>query len=110
MRKVALLAAIVLALGACGGDDTEGSEAFCEATRTVIELGNVDAMPPEVDTMVEEAPEEIKDATETIRDSFQEMFQNQDATAIQTEEFEAAAAEVRAYATENCEGVTDITE
>lgn len=110
MRKIALVALIVLVLGACGGEDTEGSEAFCDATRDVIEMGEVQEMPPEVNTMVEEAPEEIKEETETIRDLFQEMFDNQDPSVIQSDEFQEAAAGLREYADENCEGVTDITE
>jgi PBP1b-binding outer membrane lipoprotein LpoB len=111
LRRIALALALTLALGACSsGEDTEGSEAFCEATRKVIDLGNVQELPPEVNTMVEEAPDEIRDSAETIRDSFVEMFDNQDPRAIETDEFQAAAREVREYATENCEGVIDITE
>ena len=111
MRKIALMATVLLALGACGGDgDGEGGEAFCDATRKVIDMGDVQELPPEVDTMVEEAPDEIRDSAETIRDLFREMFDQQDPSVIQTDEFREAAADVREYAVDNCEGVVDITQ
>lgn len=109
MRPTAVVLATVLLSAACGGD-AAGSEAFCDATREVVNLGNVDELPPEVDTMVEEAPDEIKDSAETVRTAFEEMFENQDPSAIQTEEFQAAAKDLREYAVENCEGVEDITD
>jgi hypothetical protein len=105
----AVVLATVFLSAACGGD-AAGSEAFCDATREVVNLGNVDELPPEVDTMVEEAPDEIKDSAETVRAAFEDMFENQDAAAIQTEEFQAAAKDLREYAVENCEGVEDITD
>ena len=108
MRKTAAMAGIFLVLGACGGDSA-GSEAFCDATRTVVDLGNVDELPPEIGTMVEEAPDEIKDAAETVQAGFEEAFENNDASALQTQEFQDAATELREYATENCEGLTDET-
>ena len=52
MHRIAIAAVIFLLVGACGGDSA-GSEAFCNATRTVVNLGDVQEMPPEVDTMVE---------------------------------------------------------
>lgn len=107
MRMAAAVVATVL-FTACGGD-AAGSEAFCNATREVIDLGSVDEVPPEVDTMVEEAPDEIKDATETVRDAFVEAFENQDLSAIETDEFQDAAKEVREFAVENCDDVKDIT-
>lgn len=107
MRIAAASLGLVL-LVACGGD-AAGSEAFCDATRKIIDLGDVDEVPPEVDTMVEEAPDEIKDATETVRDAFVEAFENEDLAAIQTEEFQAAATDVREYAVDNCDNVKDIT-
>lgn len=108
MRIAAAVLAAVFLTTACGGD-AAGSEAFCDATREVIDLGNVDELPPEVDTMVEEAPDEIKDSAETVRSAFEEMFENQDPSAIQTDEFQDAAKDVREYAVENCDDVRDIT-
>lgn len=108
VRKTAAMAVILLVLGACGGDSA-GSEAFCDATRTVVDLGNVTEIPPEVATMVEEAPDEIKDAAETVQAGFEDAFNNQDAAALQTPEFKDAATELREYAVENCEGLTDET-
>lgn len=109
MRRVTAIAAIFVVSAACGGD-AAGSEAFCNATRKVVDLGTVDELPPEVDTMVEEAPDEVKDAAETVRAQFREMFENGDASAIQTDEFQDAAKELREYAVENCEGLKDLTE
>ncbi len=105
---VAAVVAAVFLSTACGGD-AAGSEAFCDATRKVIDLGNVEELPPEVDTMVEEAPDEIRDSAETMRDAFEEMFENQDPSVIQTAEFQDAAKDVREYAVENCDDVRDIT-
>ncbi|MDQ3982489.1 MAG: hypothetical protein M3271_07410 [Actinomycetota bacterium] len=109
MRQIAVAAVALLLLGACGGD-AAGSEVFCDATRTVVDLGSVEELPPEVDTMVEEAPDEIADAAETVRAAFRDAFDNQDPSAIQTEEFQDAAKELREYAVENCEGLTDETD
>lgn len=125
MRIAVAAVAAVFLLVSCGGDsepndsgeaaaeateaDAGDNEAFCEATRTIVNLGNVDELPPEVDTMVEEAPDEIKDSAETVRTAFEEMFANQDPAAIETEEFQAAAKELREYAVSNCEGLRDIT-
>ena len=108
MRIAAAVVACVLLSTACGGDSA-GSEAFCNATRKVIDLGDVQELPPEVDTMVEEAPDEIKESAETVRDAFEEMFETQDASVIQTDEFQAAAKDVREYAVDNCDNVKDIT-
>jgi hypothetical protein len=108
VRVAAATATAIFILGACGGD-SEGSEAFCDATRTVINLGEVEELPPEVDTMVEEAPNEIKDDVETIRSIFEEAFENGDASLIQSQEFQDAATNVREYAVENCDDVEDIT-
>lgn len=108
MRIAAALVAAVFLSTACGGD-AAGSEAFCNATREVVNLGNVEELPPEVDTMVEEAPDEIKDSAETVRDTFVEMFENRDPSAIETDEFQDAAKDLREYAVENCEGLKDIT-
>lgn len=105
---IALVGALFFAT-ACGGD-AAGSEEFCNATREVVNLGNVDELPPEVDTMVEEAPDEIKDSAETVRTAFEDAFENQDPSAIQTEEFQDAAKELRDYAVDNCEGLEDITD
>ena len=91
---------------ACGGD-SEGSEAFCDATREVINLGEVEEVPPEVQTMVDEAPDEIKGSAETVADAFNEAFDNQDLSVLETEEFQEAATELREYAVDNCSGVTD---
>ena len=107
MRMVAAVIATLL-FAACGGD-AAGSEAFCEATRKIIDLGNVQEVPPEVDTMVEEAPDEIKDSAETVRDTFNAAFENQDLSALQSEEFQTAAKDLREYAVDNCENVEDIT-
>ena len=109
MRTAVSTAVALFLLAACGGD-AAGSEAFCDATRKVIELGDVEELPPEVDTMVEEAPDEIKDAAETVRATFEDMFETQDPEAIETEEFQDAAKELREYAVENCDNVKDITE
>ena len=106
MKRIVAAGAAALLFGACGGD-AEGSEAFCDATRTVVELGDVEELPPEVDTMVEEAPDEISEAAETVRAGFRDAFENQDASALQTEEFQDAAKELREYALENCEGLKD---
>lgn len=106
MRWIAAGTALLFLLGACGGDSA-GSEAFCDATRTVLELGDFEEVPPELDEMVEEAPDEIKDAVETVRDGFVAAIENQDPAELETEEFLAAATEVREYALENCEGFTD---
>jgi hypothetical protein len=106
MQKATLTAVVLLVLAGCGGDSA-GSEEFCDATRTVVNLGNVEELPPEVDTMVEEAPDEIKDATETMRTKFEEAFENQDASVLQSAEFQDAATEVREYAVDNCEGLED---
>ncbi len=108
MRTALATALAVFLLAACGGD-AAGSEAFCDATRKVIELGDVEELPPEVDTMVEEAPDEIKDAAETVRATFEDMFENQDPGAIESEEFQDAARELREYAVDNCEDVEDIS-
>ena len=99
---MAAAAAVLLLFGACSGDSA-GSEAFCEATRTIANLGETSEIPPEVDTLVEEAPDEIKDAAETVRAGFEDAFENQDPAALQTPEFTDAATEVREYALENCE-------
>ncbi|HYP24782.1 MAG TPA: hypothetical protein VEV43_14535 [Actinomycetota bacterium] len=107
MRFVAALIALS-SFVACGGD-AAGSEAFCDATRKIIELGNVEEVPPEVDTMVEEAPDEIKDATETVRDVFVQAFEDRDLSQLQSQEFQDAATELREYAVENCDNVRDIT-
>jgi hypothetical protein len=109
VRRDAVAAVTLFLLGACGGD-AAGSEAFCDATRTVVDLGDVEELPPEVDTMVEEAPDEVKDAAETVRAAFREAFEDADASAIQTDEFQDAARELREYAVENCEGLTDETD
>ena len=108
MHRMAAAAAVLLVFGACGGDSA-GSEAFCDATRAIANLGETSEMPPEVDTLVNEAPEEIKEAAETIRSGFEDAFENQDPAALQTSEFTDAATQVREYAVENCEGVTDET-
>ena len=108
MRKTLAVVAFALLSTACGGD-AAGSEAFCDATREVIALGSVDELPPEVDVMVEEAPDEISDAAGTVGAAFHEAFENEDASVLQTEEFQAAAKELRDYAVENCEDVRDIT-
>ncbi|MDQ4124050.1 MAG: hypothetical protein M3134_00425 [Actinomycetota bacterium] len=107
MRRAAAVTAVFL-FAACGGD-AAGSEAFCDATRKIIDLGNVEEVPPEVDTMVEEAPDEIKDSAETVRDVFVEAFENQDLSALKSEEFQAAAKDLREYAVDNCEDMRDIT-
>ncbi|MDQ3953245.1 MAG: hypothetical protein M3279_09840 [Actinomycetota bacterium] len=109
MRLAAALVAALLFSGACG-NDAAGSEAFCDATRKVVELGTVDELPPEVDTMVEEAPDEIRDAAETVRSGFEEAFEESDPSVLETEEFRDAAAELREYAVDNCEGLKDISE
>ncbi|MFP5298457.1 MAG: hypothetical protein ACLGHL_05685, partial [Actinomycetota bacterium] len=70
VRRTAAVASLLI-LGACGGD-APGSEAFCEATREVVNMGEVSEMPAEVDTMVEEAPDEIKDEAEAVREGFVE--------------------------------------
>lgn len=98
----------VLLFAACGGD-AAGSEVFCDATRKIIDLGNVEGVPPEVDTMVEEAPDEIKESAETVRDVFVDAFENQDLSALDSEEFRTAAKDLREYAVDNCENVRDIT-
>ena len=108
MRTAAAVVATMLSLGACSGD-AAGSEAFCNAAREVIDLGTVDEIPPELDTMVEEAPDEIKDSAETVGAAFEDAFGNQDLSAIQTDEFQDAARDVREYAVENCENVEDIS-
>jgi ABC-type glycerol-3-phosphate transport system substrate-binding protein len=108
--RLAVAALVSVSLFAACGGDAAGSEAFCEATRTVVNLGDVEELPPEVDTMVEEAPDEIADAAETVRTAFEDAFENSDLAAIQTEDFQAAATELREYAVENCEGLEDITE
>lgn len=105
---LALVGALFLAT-ACGGD-AAGSEEFCNATRDVVNLEDVDEVPPEVDTMVEEAPDEIKDSAEAVRTGFEDAFENQDASALQSQEFQDAARELRDYAVENCEGLEDITD
>ena len=112
MHRIAAAAVVLLLVGACSSDssdtsDTAGSEAFCDATRAIANLGEQSEMPPEVDTLVEEAPDEVKEAAETVRAGFQEAFDNQDPGALQTSEFQDAAKEVREYAVENCENVTD---
>lgn len=107
MRIAAAVVATVL-FTACGGD-AAGSEAFCDATREIIDLGNVDEVPPEVDTMVEEAPDEIKDSVETVADAFHEAFDNEDLSVLQSQEFQDAAKDLREYAVENCDDVRDIT-
>ena len=109
MHRLTAVAMALFLLVSCGGD-AAGSEAFCEATRTVVNLGEVDEIPPEVATMVEEAPDEIKDSAETVQAAFEEMFENQDPSVIETDEFQTAATELREYAVENCEGIEDITE
>lgn len=110
MHRLATVATVatvaLLVFGACSSD-TAGSEAFCDATRTIANLGETSEIPPEVDTLVEEAPDEIKDAAETVRTGFEDAFENQDPAALQTSEFTDAATEVREYAVENCEGLTD---
>lgn len=108
MRVAAAVVTMLFLPVACGGD-AAGSEAFCDATRKIIDLGDVEEVPPEVDTMVEEAPDEIKDSAEIVRDTFVDAFENQDLSAIQGEEFQAAAKDLREYAVENCENVEDIT-
>ncbi|HEX2056983.1 MAG TPA: hypothetical protein VHI71_01310 [Actinomycetota bacterium] len=109
MRLATAVASAVLLTTSCGGD-AAGSETFCDATRTVVELGTVEELPPELDTMVEEAPDEIADSAETVRAGFRDAFENADPSAIQTQEFRDAATELREYAVENCEGLDDITE
>ena len=106
MHKVAVAVGSFLLIVACGSD-SPGSEAFCDATRAIASLGETSEMPPEVDTLVEEAPDEIKEAAETVRAGFEDAFENQDPAALQTSEFTDASTEVREYALENCEGVTD---
>lgn len=106
MRKVVVAAACLFLLGGCGSD-SPGSEAFCDATRAIANAGETSSMPPEVNTLVDEAPDEIKDAAETVRSGFEEAFENQDPAALQSQEFTDAATEVREYALENCEGLTD---
>lgn len=108
MRRTFLVAVTASLLAACGGD-AAGSEAFCDATRAVVDAGEVDAVPPEVDTMVEEAPDEVKDAAETARDAFQDAFENQDLSGLESQEFQDAARELREYAVENCDNLEDIT-
>lgn len=122
MRPTAgAIVVLMLVFGACGGDSDEGSggeagetqgpsastEEFCDATRTVVELGEVDAIPPELGTMVEAAPEEIKDSAETVQAGFELAFETGDPSAIETVEFQEAAREIREYALANCEGLTD---
>ena len=109
MRTALATFLAVFLLAACGGD-AAGSEAFCDATRKVVELGDVDEVPPEVATMVEEAPDEIKDSAETVQAAFEDMFENQDPAAIQSEEFQDAARELREYAVDNCEDLEDISD
>lgn len=107
MRRRALASALTLfVLGACGGD-AAGSEAFCEATRDALARGTTDEIPPELETMVEEAPDEIADEAEIVRDGFTEAFENQDAAALQTEEFMQAAEKLGNFADDNCSGVQE---
>ena len=108
MRRAAALVATILSLTACGGD-AAGSEAFCNAARAVIDLGEVEEIPPELNTMVEEAPDEIKDSAETVEAAFEEAFDSGDLAAIEAEDFQDAARDVREYAVENCENVEDIS-
>ena len=108
MRTAAAFVATILSLTACGGD-AAGSEAFCNAAREVIDLGEVEAIPPELHTMVEEAPDEIKDAAETVEAAFEEAFDEGDLAAIQNEDFQDAAQDVREYAVDNCDDVKDIS-
>lgn len=109
MRVASALVGALFFATACGGD-ASGSEEFCNATREVVNLGNVEELPPEVDTMVEEAPDEIKDSAETVRTGFEDAFENQDPSALQSQDFQDAAKELRDYAVENCEGLEDITD
>lgn len=107
MRIAAAVVATVL-FTACGGD-AAGSEAFCDATRKIIDLGSVEEVPPEVDTMVDEAPDEIKDAAQTVADTFHEAFDNEDLSVLKGDEFQDAAKDLREYAVDNCDNVRDIT-
>ena len=106
MHKVVVAGALLFLIGGCGSD-SPGSEAFCDATRAIANAGETSSVPPEVNTLVDEAPDEIKEAAETVRSGFEEAFENQDPAALQSQEFTDAATEVREYALENCEGLTD---
>ena len=106
MAHRALVASLVLVLAvSCGGGDTSGAEAFCDAARdaAAVAPGDLDQTLDIMKRLREEAPDEIQDAVDTLADATTEAARTHDQSIVERQEVKDASADLDAYLQDNCE-------